>query len=294
MKILRTLLFTPGNCPRMIEKSSTLAADAVILDLEDSVPLEEKESARIAVRDSVHVVKKSGHNVFVRINSLSTDLAEDDLKLCIMGGLDGVVLPKAEEGKDVLILERLLEKMEKAKRVRRGKISVIPIIESAKGVVKAYEIARSSPRIIAVGFGALDFTRDMGSSLTKQGDEFAYARSLIAIVARAYGILAVDTPWLFFTDLRGLIRDAQLARQLGYKGKFVIHPNQIEPVNRVFSPSGHEIACAKKIVTEFERNMKMGLGAISLNGKMIDIANYRHAKSLLSSSEVLAARERRK
>ena len=292
MRLLRTMLFTPGNNMRMIYKAGTLRADAIILDLEDGVPLAEKETARIFVRDSIEQVAAGGAQVFVRTNAFITGLAEEDLHWTVRAGLDGVVLPKVESRDEVLEADRLITTLEKERELEPGSLTLVPSLESALGVVNAYEIATASKRTVALAFGALDFTRDMGTSVSREGTELFYARSRIAVVARAAGIQAIDTPWIDIADQEGLIREAKAVRQLGFRGKLVIHPSQIEPVNRVFSPSEDEIEYARKVVRAFKEAEAKGLGAISLEGKMIDIANFRQAEELIAWAEAIAQKER--
>jgi citrate lyase subunit beta/citryl-CoA lyase len=288
MRLLRTMLFTPGNNMRMIYKAGTLGADAVILDLEDAVPLAEKETARIFIKDSIEQVAAGGVQVFVRTNAFLTGLAEEDLNWIVQAGLDGIVLPKAESKDDVLEMGKLIAALEEERGLEPGSLVLIPSLESARGVVNAHEIATASKRTVALAFGALDFTRDMGTSVSREGTELFYARSRIAIVARAAGIQAIDTPWIDIADQEGLVREAKAVRQLGFRGKLLIHPSQIEPVNRVFSPSEDEIEYARKVVKAFKEAEAEGVGAISLEGKMIDIANFRQAQDLIAWAEAIA------
>ncbi len=279
---LGTMLFVPANKKRWVEKAPTLGADAIILDLEDSVALTEKVSSRTIVPEAVKASCGAGANVFVRVNGLTTGLAAEDLKCAVQPGLMGIVLPKTESANEVREVVTLVEEIERARSMQPGEIVLLPLLESAVGILDAREIAASSRRIVAIGFGALDFTRDMGISLSPNGAELYYARSYIALNARAAGIQAIDTPWINIADLEGLVEDARKARQLGFRGKFVIHPSQVEPVNQVFAPSETEVADAEKVVTAFEQAQALGVAAISLDGRMIDTANYRRAKELLN------------
>lgn len=287
------MLFTPGNNLRMIYKAGTLGADAIILDLEDAVPMAEKETARIFVRDSIEQVAAGGSQVFVRTNAFTTGLAEEDLNWTVQAGLDGVVLPKVESREEVLEAERLIAALEKERGLEADSLVLVLTLESARGVVNAYEIATASKRTVALAFGALDFTRDMGTSVSREGTELFYARSRIAIVARAAEIQAIDTPWIDIADQEGLVQEAKAARQLGFRGKLLIHPSQIEPVNRVFSPSEDEIEYARKVVRAFKEAEAEGVGAISLEGKMVDIANFRQAEQLIAWAEAIAQKEKK-
>jgi citrate lyase subunit beta/citryl-CoA lyase len=288
MRLLRTMLFTPGNNMRMIYKAGTLGADAVILDLEDAVPLAEKETARIFIKDSIEQVAAGGVQVFVRTNAFTTGLAEEDLNWIVRAGLDGIVLPKAESKDDILETEKLVAALEKERGLEPGGLVIVPILETARGVVNAYEIAMASRRVVAVAFGAVDFTREMGIHLSREGTELFYARSHIAVAARAAEVQAIDTPWIDVTDREGLVWDSERGRQLGFRGKLLIHPNQIETVNQVFSPSEDEVAYARKVVEAFSEAEAKGLGAISLDGKMIDAANFRQAQDLIVLAEAMA------
>jgi citrate lyase subunit beta/citryl-CoA lyase len=286
MLLLRSLLFTPGNNLRMIVKSGSLGADAVILDLEDSVPMPDKETARLFARDALEEVGRHGSAVFVRINASATGLAEDDLDWVVRPGLRGIVLPKAESANDVAALAAELEKRE------TRPLTIIPLLETAKGIVNAYAIAGASPRVVAVALGGVDFAREMGVSLTPEGRELFFARAQVAVAARAAEVLALDSPCIEVGDRVRLIAESQLARQLGYRGKLLIHPSQIGPVHEVFSPTAGEIADARKITEAFEQARQQGLGAISLDGKMIDEANYRQAQDLLAAAEGMKRDER--
>jgi len=288
------MLFVPGNNMRMIHKSSSLDVDSVILDLEDAVPIAEKETARIFVRDSVEPVKRGGPDVYVRVNALSSGLVQKDVDMAIHEGLDGIVLPKCETRADISKIEDLIREKESQRNVETGAIGILPLLETAKGVVSAYDIASASSRVIALGFGAVDYTRDMGVPISKEGVELLYPRSHIAVASRAAGIQAVDSPWIDILDKEGLTKDSSLARQLGFNGKMLIHPSHTDVVNKIFSPSEPEIEYARKIVAAYEQAQARGLGATSLNQKMIDVATFRQAQELLMLAEQISERQRKR
>ncbi|HUT16267.1 MAG TPA: CoA ester lyase [Anaerolineae bacterium] len=287
MRVLRSMLFTPGNNPRMIDKAATLGADAVILDLEDAVPMAEKDTARVLVKDAVEVVGAQGTQVFVRPNAIGTGLTAEDLRWSVQRGLTGIVLPKTESREQVLEAVDWIRALEAERDLDPGSVVLMPLLETAKGVLSAQEIAAASERIVAVAFGAVDYTRDMGTSLSAEAIELFYAQSYIALVARAYGVQAIDSPCITIRDQEVLVAEARRSRQLGYRGKLLIHPGQIEPVNQVFSPSEEEVAHAQRVVDAFRQAEAQGLGAISLDGTMIDVANARQAKDLLSWAEAI-------
>jgi citrate lyase subunit beta/citryl-CoA lyase len=289
MRVLRSVLFTPGNNMRMIQKIPTLTADAVVLDLEDSIAMADKDTARVFIRDSLGTAGSGSAEVYVRVNGFTTGFTAQDCEFIVQKGLAGIVLPKVESKNEVLQAERILKKLEKKRRIKR--LPLIPTLETAKGITNAYAIAAASKRSIALGFGAVDYTRDMGSSLSKEGTELFVARSVTAIAARAAGVQALDTVFIDLADKEGLLKDSQLARQLGFKGKFLIHPNQIGPVNQAFSPSAKEIEYAKEIVQAYKEAVAKGAGAASLKGRMIDAPVYQQAQDLLSLADAIAEKQ---
>lgn len=291
MKLFRSVLFTPGNNMRRIHKIPSLKVDAVILDLEDSIPMTEKETARFFIKANLDLAKSGVAEIYVRVNGTYSGLLEDDCDFVVQKGLDGIMIPKVESAKDVIDTEKIIEKLEKERGIEPGSIVLIPTLETAKGIVNVYEIATASKRNVAIGFGAVDFTRDLGTTLSKEGSELFYARSKTSIVARAAGIQALDTVFIDLADSDGLIKDAQRGKQLGFKGKFLIHPNQIEPVNRVFSPSEKEVDYAKRIVKAMKEAEAKGLGATSFEGRMIDIAVLRQAEDLVALADLIAKKE---
>jgi citrate lyase subunit beta/citryl-CoA lyase len=288
--VLRSMLFTPANNMRMIAKAGDRGADAVILDLEDSVPMPDKETARLFARDALERIAAGGPLVFVRINAPETGLGPDDLDWVVRPGLAGIVLPKAQTPDDVTGLTDRLTKLESERGIPEASVRVVPLLETAAGVLNAHAIATASPRVVAVAFGGVDFSRDMGVALTEEGRELSYARSHIAVAARAAAVLAIDTPCLAVRDREALAAEARSARGLGFTGKLLIHPSQVAAVNDLFAPTEEEIAAARRIVEAFDEARKHGQGAISLDGKMIDVANYRQARDLLASAETIAGR----
>lgn len=295
MMVLRSMLFVPGNSMRMITKAVTLPADAIILDLEDAVPLPDKETARIMVRDSIKGVKSGGAYVFVRVNALTTNLTAEDLQSIVVESLDGIMLAKAETKSDIEELDKMIGEAEEASGLESGAIKIIPLIESTRGVVNAYEIASASKRVVAVAFGAGDYYRDLGrsvASLSQEQTELLYARSQIANSSVAAGVPAIDTVFFgLLTDREGFVKETTLAFQLGFKGKLLVHPTQIEPVNKVFSPSSDEVKYANRVVKAFEAAQAKGLGAVSFEGKMIDEMNYKQAKDVVNFAELVSKKE---
>jgi citrate lyase subunit beta/citryl-CoA lyase len=275
MRPLRTALFAPGNRPERVEKAIDSNADAVIIDLEDAVPISEKEKARPLVRAGID--KAIGKKVYVRVNSLTTAYCNEDLEAVVCKNLTGIMLPKVESPKDILDIDKLLTDLEKKTALSSGSLEVISICESAKGLEEIYHIVSvklNHQRNLVVAFGAADFTLDLGVNLTREGKELDYPRTRIPIACRAAGIMPpLDTPWMLdIKDIDGLIADAKKAKAYGFQGKILIHPNQIQPCHDVFTPTDEEIIYAKKIIAAFEEAEREGKAAIQLDGKFIDYA----------------------
>ncbi|MEM1537706.1 MAG: CoA ester lyase [Candidatus Nezhaarchaeales archaeon] len=289
LKLLRSMLFVPANNWRLIQSAKDEKPDAIILDLEDAVPMREKETARWLAKDAIGLLKEAGHNVVIRVNGLATGLTKEDLKFVIRERIDAIMLPKSESRDDILELEKLMEGEEGP-----AEIGIIPLVESAKGILNVNEIVTASKRVVAVGFGAADYMRDFGRSyfaISPEETELLYPRSRLALAARVAGIPAIDTPFLgLIIDKEGLIKESKIALSLGFKGKMCIHPTHIEPINLVFSPSEKDVNSAKKVIEAYEEAKARGLGAASVDGRMIDEVTYKMAKEILALHEMVVKR----
>jgi len=301
-RILRTMLFVPANSWRMITTAATEGGDAVILDLEDACPIAEKETGRIFARDSIPMLKEKGMDVFVRVNSFDTGLTEKDIDYVVVAGLDGVMLPKTESKEDILRLDRLLKVEEEKKGLALNSVVILPLLESPKGISTVSEIISGSQRVIGVSFGAGDYSREIGAGMgvtSLSPEEYflmaSHPRSCIALAARAAGIFAIDAPFFgLVIDLDGLFREARKVKLMGFTGKLLVHPRHVDSVNQVFSPSKEEIDFARRVIKAYEEAKAEGLGATSLGGRMIDYGSYRRALNLISISEKISEREKRK
>jgi citrate lyase subunit beta/citryl-CoA lyase len=282
--MFRTLIFVPGANARFVEKAKTLSADIVCFDLEDSVPANEKELARKTIADALAKRQEYQRPLYVRTNSPESGLIPADLKAVVRKGIDGLVIPKVNDAGEVKKIARMVAALEKKNRT--GRISLMPSIESAKGVVNTYGIASADARVAAVVFGVFDFLHDMRMDYDESdGTGYAYARARIPVEARAAGVPALDAIWQKVDDIDGLTKDATAAKKLGYAGKSIIHPGQIEPVHGVFLPSQAEIEWAKKVVAALGTAVEKGTGrlAVRLEGRMIDAVHYKQAKAILDS-----------
>jgi len=289
VEFIRTFLFTPGNNQIRIEKAYSLGADAVILDLEDAVAVSEKKAARHMVK--AVLVKPKDLATYVRINSLTTESFYNDLVEIIEPGLDGIILPKSETAEDVRKVDWLISLLEREKNFPSGKIDLIPLVESALGVLNSKEIAAACPRISRLAFGAMDYTLDIGTGSSKAGSELFYARAQLVAASRAAGKKPpVDTVYPDIRDVEGLLAETQAVKQLGFFGKLVIHPNQIDPVNKVFSPTEEEVLWAAKAATAFDQAEAQGTASIQLEGKFIDYPVAMRAKRALQLAAAIASK----
>lgn len=293
MFLLRSLMFVPGNREDMLAKAASVPADAIVIDLEDGVPPNEKPHARATAADAIATLAAAGRSVHVRVNGLRTGLTRDDLAALVRPELAAVHLPKVEAAQDLRDLDVLLREQELARGIRPGTVRSIALIETARGLLRCDDICRASDRLVALALGAEDLSRDLGvpRPVGEPGahDALSFARATLVYTARAYRLLAVDTPYPHVRDDAGLIREANLARALGMNGKYAIHPAQIEPLNRVFSPSPEEVAEARRIIAAYEAAAARGLGAVSVDGRMVDEPIVRAARELVAFAERLAA-----
>jgi citrate lyase subunit beta / citryl-CoA lyase len=286
--MFRSLLFIPGNNERFLKKSIKLQADILCFDLEDSVPSNEKEAARILI--ARFLASRQGDNdsfIYVRINSFNSGLVDGDLERIVMNGLDGIVLPKIGNSEEVIQIIHKIDAIVSKRKLTSG-IRIIPSIETARGVVNANSIASSHKNVTALVFGVFDYLYDM--NIDVEYDDFVsynYARSKIPVDARAAGIDALDGIWQNVNDIDGLIKDAAIAKKLGYSGKTLIHPSHINPVHDIFRPTKKQIEWAKKVLAELQDTFEKGnvRGAKLLEGKMIDAVHYKQAKAVISAAE---------
>ena len=288
---MRSLMFVPGQRQKMLDKAVTLALDVALFDLEDGVPPAEKETAR-DLTSRILGREPGGPTRYVRINAMGTPWVDEDLERIVRPGLAGILLPKADRSDDVARLEQRLDALETAAGLRRGSVRVIAAIESAMGLQSASEIARASPRIAGLMFGAEDFAKDLGLPIVRRAEaaELAYARSAMVVAAAAANVGAFDGVWPDIRDAEGLRRDTLQARRLGFTGKSLIHPGQIETINEIFSPTAEEVDYALRVVAAFEEAQARGEGAIAFGGQLIDLPIVERARRTLRMHEVLAAR----
>jgi len=291
MSVFRSFLFAPANHPRRREKAFTLGADAVILDLEDACAISEKAASRAPAAESMRA--KAASLGYVRVNPLSTPFAYGDIVETVRPGLDGIVLPKVESAADIATADWLIAQLERERGLAAGSVDLMPIIESAAGVANLREIARASPRVKRLAFGAADFTNDLGLAWTRDELELLAYRAEIVLQSRAAGLEApVDTVWADVKDAEGFAQSAARARSLGFQGKLCIHPDQVDVVNRAFTPSDAEVAKARRIVEAFTAAEASGSSAIQLDGQFIDYPIMYAARRVVETARAIAERRR--
>ena len=278
-RLLRSLIFVPGNNSRFLGKAKSLKADIVCFDLEDSVPDEEKETARKLVREALKNRLQYTSEVYVRTNSPTSGMISQDLEKIVWKGIDGIVIPKVNNIKELKKIEKKLESLEKKRKLRP--IELMPSIESAEGAVNAYSIASHSKRVSALIFGVFDLLNDMSIEYSKQSEGAKYTRAKIPVDARAAGIYAIDAIWQDLKDKKGLREDCIIGKSLGYSGKCLIHPDQLSIAHYIFHPNKAEIQWAEKVCKTYLKSVKKGKGATVVDGKMIDEVHFKRAKSLL-------------
>ena len=278
-QFFRSLIFVPGNNPRFIEKAKKIQADIVCFDLEDSVPDNEKTSARKLIKNALKSRSEYSSSIFVRTNSPLSGKISSDLKEIIQKGIDGIVIPKVNNISELKKIQKILSDLEKSKKLKP--IQIIPSIESAEGVVNSYQIASFGKRVTAIVFGIFDLLNDLGVEYTKDSPGGKYSRYKIPVDAAAAGIYAIDGIWQDLNDLKGLQKDCNFGKSLGYAGKSVIHPDQISMVHKSFHPNKTEISWAEKVCKVYLESTKKGKGATTVDGKMIDEVHYKQAKALL-------------
>jgi len=289
---IRSWLYAPGNNARLLDRVMHVGADAVIFDLEDSVPLTEKSSARRVVAELLHQrVMARRPVVAVRINSLQREMSEEDVRAVACPALKALRVPKVEDPEQVRGLAELVAKAETDAGMEQGSIGIVLGIESASGVENAAELAVSSRRIITLSFGAADFAADIGASVGDDQAETLYARSRIVTACRRAGLRSpIDSAYTRLGDDAGLERSTRAGRALGFFGRSCIHPRQVPIVNEVFTPSSAEVEAARVIVHAAAEAEQAGRGAIRLeDGRFVDAAIVRRAELVLRTAAALAS-----
>ncbi|AVF33990.1 MULTISPECIES: citrate (pro-3S)-lyase subunit beta [Rahnella] len=288
-KLRRSMLFLPGASAAMLSTAFIYRPDSIMFDLEDAVSLREKDTARILVFHALQHPMYKDIETVVRINQLSTPFGLKDLEAVVRAGVDVVRLPKTDTPEDIFELEAHIERIEKDCGREVGSTKVMAAIESAIGVINAVAIARCSPRLIGIALAAFDYVMDMQ---TERGDgtELFYARCAVLHAARAAGIDAFDVVYSDINDEAGFLREVELIRKMGFNGKSLINPRQIELLHNAYAPTQEDVDYARRVIAAAEEGERKGLGVISLNGKMIDGPIINHAQVVLERASASGVR----
>lgn len=263
------MMFVPGNNPGMMADAHIYGPDSIMLDLEDSVTMTEKDTARLLVYNALKSVDYGDTEMVVRINPLNTPYGKKDIEAVVKAGVHVIRMPKTETAEEVREVEREIERVEKEIGCL-GRTKIMAAIESALGVCNAYAIATASPRMMGVALGAEDYCANLKTQRTPDGNELRLARETIVVAARAAGIDALDTVYSNLNDMETFRKEVEFIHTLGFDGKSIINPRQIEVVNEVFAPTPKAIEKALAVVAAIKEAEKKGSGVIAVNGKMVD------------------------
>jgi len=285
-------LYVPGNNPNMMADCMIYGADVILFDLEDSVPLQEKDAARYLVEYALRYLDFSNTEVAIRINGMDTPYWEEDIKKIIPEKPDMIRLPKAETKEQIKRLDEEISKIEEKSGIKVGNTKIMVSIESAKGLKNAYDIATASIRLQAIAIGGEDFTADLGVKKTREGNELLVARGVLVLAAKAAKVDVIDSVFSDVNDEEGFRMETEKAKAMGFTGKSVINPRQIPIVHDVFKPTEEEIQEAIKITQVIEEAKKKGSGVISLNGKMVDKPIVEKAERVLELAKALGLVEK--
>jgi len=290
MDLLRSWMFVPGHRQRMIDKAMGLSVDAIMLDIEDGVAPGEKESARALIGGALGRERPPNSPArYVRINDVGHARMDADLEAVLRKGLNGLVLPKIDTPEEVLKVAAILKKREPELGMSAGAVRLLVAIESPKGLLNAPTIAACSARVIGLMFGAEDFGREIGLPTSREAEarDMIYARSALVVAAASAHVQSVDGVWVDLKDTEGLWGFARQSRRLGFSGMSLIHPSQIDPINRVFSPTAEEIDYAKQVIKAYEEAVARGDGSISFGGQLIDRPIVERARRTLEMAKTL-------
>lgn len=286
----RTMLFLPGNNPGMLQNGGIFGADSLILDLEDAVAPAEKDTARLLVAHSLREVDYSGCETVVRINTLDT-FGKQDIRAIVPCRPAALLVPKVQTADDICAVAA---EIAAAEQPGQSPVGIIALIETPRGLAEAYSIATASNRMLALAFGAEDYTAALGAQRTKEGSEILNARAALVNAAAAAGIQSIDTPFTDVNDEEGLTKDTAFAKQLGFKGKLTINPRQIDSIHLVFNPSNKEIDWAERVMQAIRQAEAEGSGVASLDGKMVDAPIVNRAERTLYLADLLGLRKEAK
>ena len=281
-RLRRSMMFLNCQKPALIKDPYIYSPDSIMLDLEDAVAEREKDAARYSLFHALREIDYRGVERVVRINGLDTDLWQEDIRCAVAGGCDAIRIPKTETGADVKRVEAAVQAAEEEFHVEKGRTLIMAALESARGVMNAYEICTSSPLLFGIALSGGDYTKDLQTSISGTGVELMGARQHMIIAARAAGVQCFDTVYTNLNDMEGFRKDVETIHTMGFDGKSIINPRQIPIVHEIYTPKPKDIIFAEKVVREIDTKKAQGIGVFTVDGKMIDIAFYDGAKRTLA------------
>lgn len=292
MAVMRTSLYFPANSEKFIKKAPEFNADIITFDVEDAVPPQEKERARKMTAENLVYAGSGGSEVYVRINGWHTEYTNEDLEAVVQPGLCGVTLPKTRNADDVKRLDWKLEELELRRGIPVGSIKISILLETAEGIMNAYSCCHASDRLVSVFFGAVDYCADMHVPLTNEAEEQKIARTIVAIAARSAGLVALDGPFADYSNIEAFKKNTLDGKRMGFEGRMVIHPSQIDIAHQLYSPTQEEVSHAEKIVKVFEEEgLAKGLASVPYEGKMVDTPVYVNAQGVLNNYREIQKKE---
>ena len=271
-RLRRTMMFANAQKPSLVKDAYIYKPDSLIIDLEDAVAENQKDSARFSLYNILRTVNFRGVERLVRINALDTPHWQEDIRVCVAGGADGIRISKCESAQDVIEADKAVTAAEREFGVEEGSTLLMAALESPNAVLNAVEICKASPRMFGIALSGGDYRRCMHTKPTVSGCDIQTARGLMVMAARATGLQVFDTVFTDFSDMEGFERDVILDKEMGFDGKSIVSPKQIKIVHRIFAPTQKEIASAEKVVRTIRENADKGVGVFLMDGKMLDIA----------------------
>jgi citrate lyase subunit beta/citryl-CoA lyase len=290
-RLRRTMMFLNAQKPGLIKDPHVYKPDSIMLDLEDAVAENQKDVARFSLYHALTTIDYNGVERVVRINGLDTSHWQEDIRVSIAGGCDSIRIPKVETAEDVKIIEEAVLKAEKEFNRPEGSTLLMAAIESTMGVMNVFEICKSSERLFGIALSGGDYTKDLQTVLSGTGIELAGARQQLIIAARAAGVMCFDTVFTNLDDMEIFEHEVKMAKMMGFDGKSIVNPRQIETVHRVFTPSEKDIIFAEKVVSEIDEKKEQGIGVFTVDGKMVDIAFYPGAKRVIEMAKAAGVYE---
>ena len=271
-RLRRTMMFMNAQKPGLIRDAYIYGCDSIMLDLEDAVAENQKDAARFSLYHALKSVDYGDTEVIVRINGLDTPHWQEDVRVCVAGGADGIRIAKCESAQDVLTVEKAVEAAEEEFGAEKGRTLLMAALESPKGILNAYEIAAASERMFGIAISGGDLRKSMQTSPQPDGIDMLYARGHVVMAARAAGVQCFDTVFTDLNDEEGFEREVRMNKAMGFDGKSLINPRQIRYVHETYAPTEKEVLYAEKVVRTIRENTAKGLGVFTVDGKMIDIA----------------------